>query len=242
MSKTPSLADMLQAGALFGHRSSRWHPKMARFIFGERSDIHIIDLEKTSQQLAAACAFVKGVASRGGTVLFVGTKRQAQGIIKQAAEACGMPFVNERWLGGTLTNFPQIKLTIKDMLNMKDLREKGELRRYTKKERLLIDRKIEEQEKKIGGIQKMDRVPEAIFVLDVRHDKTAIEEAESVGVKVVAVCDSNVNPTPVDYIIPGNDDAVKSIALFAGVISEAIKDGVAEAASAKAALEVKKSV
>ena len=237
MPQNPSLADLLQAGAHFGHRTSRWHPKMAPFIFGERSDIHIIDLEKTIQALQNACAFVKGVAARGGTILFVGTKRQAQEIVKQAAEACGMPYVNERWLGGTLTNFSQIKLTIKDMLHMKDLREKGGLSQYTKKERLLIDRKIEEKEQKIGGIQKMNRVPEAIFVLDVRHDKTAIEEAKSVGVKVVAVCDSNVNPEPVDDIIPGNDDAVKSIALFAGAISSAIKEGVDEGLAAKATLQ-----
>lgn len=241
MSTIPSLADMLQAGAHFGHRTSRWHPKMARFIFGERSGIHIIDLEKTTQSLDDACAFVKSVAYRGGIVLFVGTKRQARDAVKQAAEACGMPYVNERWLGGTLTNFPQIKLTIKDMLNMKDQREKGELRKYTKKERLLIDRKIEEQEHKIGGIQRMTRVPDAIFILDVRHDKTALEEAKSVGVKVVAVCDSNVNPESVDYIIPGNDDAVKSITLFANTISEAIKEGVSEGIAAKATTEVKKT-
>lgn len=229
--KTPELKDMLEAGMHFGHQKSHWHPKMKKFIFGERSQVHIIDLEKTQTELSTALDFVKSVASRGGIVLFVGTKKQAQPLVKAAAEVCGMPYVTERWLGGTLTNYPQIKQTLRRLRTLKEQREKGELKKYTKKEQLLLSREIEEKEHIVGGIQYMERVPEVVFVVDVRHEKTAVMEAAKVGSKVVGLCDTNSNPTRVDYVIPANDDAVKSIQLVVGLVSEAIQAGKAEAAT-----------
>ena len=239
MAQIPSLVELLQAGAHFGHQTSHWHPKMKPFIFGERSGIHIIHLEETQKALGHALSFLKSVTARGGLVLFVGTKRQAQETVKKYADECGMPFVNERWLGGTLTNFGQIKNTIKELKTLKDQRDKGELRKYTKREQLMIQRQIEEMEGKLGGIATLERVPDVLFIYDVRNEKTALEEAKSIGIKVVAVCDSNVNPQDVDYVIPGNDDAVKAIALFARLAAEAIKEGTAEAARTKAATATK---
>lgn len=232
MSKQPSLKDMLEAGVHFGHQTSRWHPKMAPHIFGSRSGVHIIDLEKTQAQLQNALTYVKDVASRGGKILFVGTKRQARDIVKKYAEACGMPYVTERWLGGTLTNFAQIKRSIKELRTLKEQRDKGELRKYTKKEQLLISRKIEEMEKKIGGIQMIDKRPDVVFVVDVRNDKTAVREADVVGAKIVGLCDTNVNPKMIDYPIPANDDAVKSIELMTRLVSEAVAEGVTQAPKA----------
>ncbi len=228
----PSIKDMLAAGAHFGHVASHWHPKMAPYLHGVRNDIHVIDLEKTLQTLPAALEYMKGIAARGGKVLFVGTKAQAQDPVKLAAESCNMPYVTGRWLGGTLTNYPQIRRSIKELQSLKDQQAKGELRKYTKKEQVVIGRKIVEMTEKLGGIANLEAVPEAILAFDVRHEKTAIEEAKSVGVKVVALCDSNVNPAPVDFVVPGNDDSVKSISLFANLAAEAIKEGNVLAAAA----------
>lgn len=227
--KMPSIVEMLQAGVHFGHQTSRWHPKMKNFIFGSRGGIHIVDLEKTQQMLPDALAFVKSVAARGGNVLFVGTKRQAQPIIEKYAKACGMPYVTQRWLGGTLTNFAQLKITLRRLRSLKDQREKGELKKYTKKEQIILDREIEEMERKVGGIQMLERPPEAIFVVDIRTEKTAVDEANVTGTKVVAVCDTNVNPSGVDYVIPANDDAVKSIEMMTRLVSEAVQEGAADA-------------
>lgn len=229
MSLIPTLVEMLESGVHFGHRTSRWHPKMASYIFGARSGFHIIDLEKTQKALEDASSFIKQAVSRGGGVLFVGTKQQTKKIVEKYATECSMPYVTERWLGGTLTNFIQIKRSIKRLKMLKDQRDKGELQKYTKKERLLIDREIEEMQKKLGGIENMERVPNIAFLLDIRVDKTALEEAKYVGAKVVALCDTNVNPELVDYVIPANDDAVKSIELMCRVISDAVKAGNAEA-------------
>lgn len=229
MAKLPTLVEMLQAGVHFGHQTSRWHPKMKNFIFGSRGGIHIVDLEKTQEMLPEALAFVKSIAARGGNVLFVGTKRQAQPIVEKYAKACGMPHVTRRWLGGTLTNFAQIKHTLKRLRMLKDQREKGELKKYTKKEQIILDREIDEMEHKVGGIQMLERPPEAIFVVDIRTEKTAVDEANSTGTKVVAICDTNVNPSGVHYVIPANDDAVKSIDLITRLVSEAVLEGVEEA-------------
>lgn len=229
MAKLPSIEEMLQAGVHFGHQTSRWHPKMKNFIFGSRGGIHIVDLEKTTQMLPDALAFVKSIAARGGNVLFVGTKRQAQPIVRKYAEACGMPFVTERWLGGTLTNFAQLRNTLRRLRTLKDQREKGELKKYTKKERIVLDREIEDMEHKVGGIQMLEKPPEAIFVVDIRTEKTAVEEANVTGTKVVAMCDTNVNPSGVHYVIPANDDAVKSIDLITRLVCEAVKEGKQEA-------------
>jgi len=226
---------MLEAGMHFGHQKSHWHPKMGKYIFGERSRVHIIDLEKTQAQLDQTLDFIKGIAERGGVVLFVATKKQAQPIVKAAAESCGMPYVTERWLGGTLTNYPQIKQTLRRLRTLKEQREKGELKKYTKKEQLMLDREIEEKEHLVGGIQYMERVPEAVFVIDVRHEKTAVAEAAKVGAKIIGLCDTNSNPTLIDYVIPCNDDAVKSIKLVTALIAEVIQEGKAHAASVVAA-------
>ena len=237
MPNIPSLVEMLESGVHFGHRTSRWHPKMEPFIFGTRGGIHIIDLETTQDQLKAALEFVKGIASRGGTVLFVGTKPQAKDIVKKYAEDAGMPYVTERWLGGTLTNFVQLKVLIKRFKTLREQQEKGELRKYTKKEQLLLDREIKEMNFKIGGIQNLTKTPEAIFAIDTRAEKTAVQEAKKIGTKVIAICDTNINPEKIDYVIPANADAVKSIELITQLVSEAIKEGKAAPAKEPTAAE-----
>ncbi len=177
MAKMPSIEDMLKAGVHFGHQSAKWHPKMRPFIFGIRQGVHVIDVEKTQAQLEKAMHFVTEVVARGGNVLLVGTKSQAQDIIAKYGKECGMPYVNVRWLGGTLTNFPQIQRLIRHYLDLKEKREKGELRKYTKLEQLQFDREIAELDEKIGGISTMTRLPDAVFILDARTEKTVVREA-----------------------------------------------------------------
>ncbi|MBI4591993.1 30S ribosomal protein S2 [Candidatus Uhrbacteria bacterium] len=234
MATMPSLVDMLKSGMHYGHTTSRWHPKMKPFIFGTRQGVHIINLEKTQEYLASALETLKGIASRGGVMLFVGTKLQAKGPIQKYAEACGMPYVQNRWLGGTLTNFGQIKQTLKRLKTLKDQRDKGELKKYTKKEQIMIGREIEEMEVKFGGIENITRTPDAIFVIDVKTEKTAVQEAIVMGIPVIALCDTNVNPEGIMKVIPGNDDAVKSIELVCKLVSDAVKDGKAMAAKTAA--------
>lgn len=231
----PELLDMLKAGVHFGHQSSRWHPKMKPFIYGVRGGVHVIDLEKTREQLERTANYVESLVSRGGSVMFVGTKRQAQEIVEKYAKQCGMPFVNTRWLGGTFTNFPQIQKLIKTYLDLKDKTEKGELKKYTKLEQLQFSRQIEELAEKIDGISTMTRLPEAVFMMDARHDKTAVREAFAMKVKVIAICDSNVNPVGIDYVIPANDDAIGSLDMMARVIAEAVTSGKNKAAAARVA-------
>lgn len=233
--KLPELLEMLKAGMHFGHQSSRWHPKMAPFIYGVRGGVHVIDLEKTREQLEKTLNYVEALVARGGNVMFVGTKRQAQEIVAKYAKEAGMPYVNTRWLGGTFTNFPQIQRLIKTYLDLKDKSEKGELKKYTKLEQLQFSRKIEELEEKIGGISTMTRLPEAVFMFDARHDKTAVREAQATKVKIIAICDSNVNPVGVDLVIPANDDAVGSLELIAKLVAEAAKSGKAKAVAERAA-------
>lgn len=231
--KLPEILDMLKAGMHFGHQSSRWHPKMQPFIYGVRGGVHVMNLEKTREQLEKALSYVEGIVARGGSIMFVGTKRQAQDIVAKYALECGMPYVNTRWLGGTFTNFPQIQRLIKTYLDLKDKTEKGELKKYTKLEQLQFSRKIEELEEKIGGISTMTRLPEAVFMFDARHDKTAVREALATKVKIVAICDTNVNPTGVSYVIPANDDAVGSLDMIAMLVAEAVKSGKAKATAAR---------
>ena len=225
MSKIPTLEEMLQAGVHFGHQSSRWHPKMAPHIFGERRGVHIINLEDTQTCLQAALDFMQGVASRGGVILFVGTKRQARTIVKEQAEACGMPYIIDRWLGGTFTNFDQLKQLIKRYNTLRNQQEKGELRKYTKREQLLISRKIKDLERKVGGIATLEKIPDVVFIVDLHREKTAYQESQHVGTKVVAICDTNINPSGVDYPIPANDDAVKSIQMMVKLVSDAVREG-----------------
>ncbi len=227
---------MLQSGVHFGHQTSKWHPKMKKYVFGSRQGIHIINLEETQKALEVAMDFLKKTAARGGTVLFVGTKKQAASIIEEAAKGCEMPYVTKRWLGGTLTNFSSVAQQIRKLKDMKRKQEKGELAKYTKLEQLRISEQIELLESKVGGIQELTRIPDAILIFDIRKDKTALEEALRRGVKVVAVCDTNVNPLDVDYPIPANDDAIKSIQLIAATLSGAVAEGHEEWEAARARL------
>ena len=236
----PSLTDLLKAGVHFGHQTSRWHPKMSQYIFGTRKGVHIIDIEQTQAQLEKALGAVEKIAADGGKIVFVGTKQQAQSVVEKFATACGMPYVNGRWLGGTFTNFDEISKLIKTYKDLQDKREKGELRKYTKLEQLQFDRKIEELDEKIGGLTTLDKLPEAVFILDMRHDKTALMEAKKTGVKVIALCDTNINPSGADIVIPANDDAIGSITLMTQLIAEAAKAGKAKAKTAPAKKAVAK--
>ncbi|MEK9130906.1 MAG: 30S ribosomal protein S2 [Patescibacteria group bacterium] len=240
MPNVPQLEEMLQAGVHFGHRSSRWHPKMQPYIFGVRNGVHITNLEETQKSLATALNFVAQVAARGSMVLFVGTKPQARGIIKKSAEEVGMPYITNRWLGGTLTNFGEIKRLIKKFLDLKDKEAKGELKKYTKKEQLWFSRDIEDMDRKVGGIQSMLSSPEAVFIVDIKAEKTALNEARQKGIKVIAMVDTNVNPTYVDFPIPANDDGVKSIELITRRLVEAIKEGKVNAVKAAATAKADK--
>ncbi len=239
----PSSLEMLKAGVHFGHQSSKWHPKMRPYIFGERNGVHIINVEKTAEKLEQALRFVTQTVSRGGSILFVGTKRQAQELVARHANDCGMPYVNARWLGGTLTNYGQLQRLIRHYLDLKDRREKGELKKYTKLEQLQFDREIEELDGKIGGLSSLTRVPDALFILDARHEKTAVREAQTMKVPMVALVDSNVNPTGIEYVIPGNDDAVNAIDMMARLVAGAVNEGKSKAASeAQAAAQVRKAL
>ncbi len=241
--KIPTSLEMLKAGVHFGHQSSRWHPKMKQYIFGERNGVHIIDVEKTNTQLEKAIKFINQVVARGGSILFVGTKRQAQSVVAKYAKEAGMPYVDMRWLGGTLTNYQQLQQLIRHYLDLKDKREKGELRKYTKLEQLQFDREIAELDEKIGGLATMTRVPDALFILDARHEKTAVREAMAMNVPMIALVDTNVNPNGIQYVIPGNDDAVNSLEMIAKIVATAINEGKNKAASeAKAAADVRKSI
>lgn len=221
-----SLLELLKSGAHFGHTTSKWNPKMKPFIFTVRNNIHILDLEKTKKSLIKAADFAKETASKGGTILFVGTKRQSKEIVKNAAQACGMPYVNVRWLGGTFTNFRTIQKTIRKLERYENLKLSGELQtKYTKKERLLIEREIDKLKKLFEGIQNLKRLPEAIFVTDVKHDAIAVSESKLSKVKTIAIVDTNCSPESINYPVPCNDDATKAIELVCTIISEAITEG-----------------
>lgn len=227
--------DMLKAGLHFGHQKSKWHPKMDKYIFGSRNGVHIVNLEETQKKMAEALSYLASVAERGGTVLFVGSKRQAQEIVESEAKRAGMPYVTKRWLGGTLTNFPVIYTLIKTYRDLARQFQNGEMEtKYTKKEQLMFRRRMIEIEGKAGGILSLDRVPEAIFILDIKKEKTALSEAAAKHVPVVAVCDTNVNPTEVAYVIPANDDAVRAIEMVMKLAADAVLEGKARRAAAPA--------
>ncbi|HTL39581.1 MAG TPA: 30S ribosomal protein S2 [Methylomirabilota bacterium] len=225
------LMDMLKAGVHFGHKKSLWNPKMSSYIFTTRNGIHILDLEKTRTKLIQALNFAKDTAARGGTILFVGTKRQAKDEVRKAAESCNMPYVVTRWLGGTFTNFRTIQRTIKKMERLQKMVEDGEIKKYTKKEQLMIQREIEKMGTFFSGIKDMKKLPEAIFVLDAKYDHIPVEEARQTKVKVIGVVDTNGDPTKVDYIIPSNDDAIKVISYMAQVMADAVNEGRANMAA-----------
>jgi len=225
MPKIPDLLTMLKAGVHFGHQLAKRHPKMEPYIFTAKSGFHIIDLEKTQEKLQETLEFIKTIVANGGTILFLGTKKQAQPIITQYAKECNMPYITERWLGGTFTNFPEISRVIKRLTDLKKKKATGQLDKYTKKERLEFDREIEKLEKMVGGIETLARVPDAVFICGAKKEKTAVNEAIKKNIPIVAMCDTNVNPEKINYAIPANDDAVKSIELITSLISEAVKEG-----------------
>lgn len=221
--KDISLLELLKSGAHFGHKASRWNPKMKPFIFSTRNNIHIIDLEKTRNSLQKAVSFVSEVAKSGGVVLFIGTKRQSREVVKQQAESCGMPYVNLRWLGGTFTNFRTIQKTVRKLEKLQSRKDSPDFeQKYTKKERLLIEREIEKLTKLFSGIKDMKKTPQAVFITDIHHDKIALTEARKMKVPVIAITDTNTDPSLVDYAIPANDDAVAAVSLITQVIAEAI--------------------
>ncbi|MFA4831362.1 MAG: 30S ribosomal protein S2 [Patescibacteria group bacterium] len=223
--KIPSILEMLQAGIHFGHQTSRWHPKMKEYIFAERSGVHILDLEKTQTKLQEVLDAVKQMAAEGKKILFISTKPQAKEIVKNAAIACGMPYLVNRWVGGLLTNFTEIKRLINKYLSLKEQQASGELAKYTKKEQLDIARQLEDMDKSLAGLSSLDKLPDALFAPAMQKEKTAVTEAIRMGVPIIAVCDSNADPTKAKYVIPANDDAVKSIQMIVGLMSEAIKEG-----------------
>jgi small subunit ribosomal protein S2 len=221
------MKELLEAGVHFGHQVRRWNPKMKEYIFGERNGIYIIDLQKTQRMFRDAISFVTNLIAedRGKTVLFVGTKRQAQDAIREESERCGMFFVNQRWLGGLLTNFQTVQKSIKRLKDLEAMQTDGRYEKLTKKERIKLDRERESLNKNLSGIKNMNRLPDAVFIIDVRKEEIAVAEANRLGIPLVAVVDTNCSPEGIDYVIPGNDDALRAVRLFASRISDAILEG-----------------
>lgn len=245
MSKRPTTEELLKAGVHFGHQSSRWHPKMKPFIFGVRNGIHIIDLDKTAEQLDKALNMVTEITARGGQVMFLGTKPQMKGYVRDAAERCGMPHVADRWLGGTITNFEEISKLIKRRAELKSQMDSGEIaKKYNKREQLTFSRELDDLEARIGGLKTMSKLPEAVIVFDVRNEMTAVREAMRQNIPVIAICDTNVNPGNVTLAVPANDDAVKSIELMTNAFADAVLEGAknVKAAPKAAAAKAKKEV
>ncbi len=220
-----SMRQMLEAGVHFGHQTHRWNPRMKRFIFGERNGIYIIDLEQTLDRVETAYKFVRDLVANGGSVLFIGTKKQAQDPIKFFADKCGMPYINERWLGGMLTNFDTIAKRVGKMQEYERMRDSGEFELMPKKEALLISRELEKLQKNLSGIRSMSKLPSAVFVLDTMKEHIAVTEANKLKIPVVAVVDTNVNPDFIQFPIPGNDDAIRANELMSRVICEAVIEG-----------------
>ncbi len=220
-----SMREMLEAGVHFGHQTRFWNPKMAPFIFGHRNKIHIINLEKTVAKYNDAMAFIRRMSANKGTILMVGTKRQAREIVAEEAQRAGVPYVDERWLGGMLTNFKTLKLSVKRLKDLEAMVEDGSMERMPKKEALVLQRELVKLQKSIGGIKDMGGLPDALFVIDVGYHKIAITEANKLGIPVVAVVDTNHSPLGVDYVIPGNDDSSRAIRLYASGVADAILEG-----------------
>jgi len=219
----PSLEDMLKAGVHFGHRTSKWNARMEPYIFTARNNIHIIDLEKTQEKLAKALKFIQKIKEKKGVILFVGTKVAAKEITNQTAKKCRMPYVNERWLGGTLTNFGIISKRLEYFRDLEEKNKKGELKKYTKKEQHQFGVELQKLEKQFGGIKKMLKLPEALLVVDVQKEKLAVKEAKMKNVPVIGLCDTNADPSIIDYPIPVNDDAITSLKLILGLIVKVLK-------------------
>jgi len=220
-----SMKQLLEAGVHFGHQTKRWNPKMKKYIFTERNGIHIIDLQQTMVLLGAAFNYIKDITNQGKTVLFVGTKKQTQDAIRDAAIDCGMPYVNSRWLGGMLTNFKTIHRRIEKLIDLENMESSGEFNNLPKKELQAVKKEIEKLRKNMEGIKSLEKLPDALFVIDPKKEQIAVTEARKIGIPIVAVVDTNCDPDLVDYVIPGNDDAIRAGTLLANVISEAVKAG-----------------
>ena len=222
---TVTMRQMLEAGVHFGHQTRYWSPKMAQYIYGERNNIHIFNLESSLPALNDAANFLGKIASKNGRVLFVGTKRAARDAVKDAAAACNMPYVNRRWSGGMMTNFKTVKVSVKRLLELEAMQTDGGFDRLSKKEALGLQRELEKLERSMGGIKHMERLPDALFVVDVGHERIAVAEANKLGIPVVAIVDSNNSPDGIDYVVPGNDDAIRAIQLYSQAVSSAVTDG-----------------
>ena len=227
MSQGPvvTMRQLLEAGVHFGHQTRRWNPKMKRFIYGEQNGIYVIDLHQTLRRVETAYLFTRDLASRGGNVLFVGTKKQTKDAIARYAELCGMPYVNERWLGGMLTNFTTISGRVKKMQEYERMQAAGDFEAMPKKEALILSRELEKLQRNLGGLRSLDRLPDAIFVIDTKKEAIAVTEANKLGIPVVAVVDTNCDPDVIQYVIPGNDDAIRSGDLMSRIIAEAVVEG-----------------
>ena len=217
-----TMRQMLEAGVHFGHQTRYWNPRMAPYIFGDRNKIHIINLEKTLPLYKDASNFISSVAAKGGKIMFVGTKRAANNVIKEEANRCGMPFVNHRWLGGMLTNFRTVKQSIKRLKELEAAEKEGHFERLNKKEAIMRRREMEKLERSLGGIKNMASMPQALFVVDVGHEKIAVAEAKKLGIPVIGVVDTNNSPEDLDYVIPGNDDAIRAISLYVSGVADTI--------------------
>ncbi len=222
MQKLPSLEEMLKAGAHFGHRTNRWHPKMKQFIFTSKNGVYIIDLKKTQEQLEIALDFMAKLISEGKNILFVGTKNQVSESLKKMATTVGQPYIVGKWLGGYLTNFAVVKKSVKKYLDLIEKRETGKLEKYTKKERLDFDREIKKLEMRVGGLTSLNKMPDALFIWDIKEEETAVKEAQQKNIPIIAVCDTNVNPDDVTYAIPANDDSTKTIKVILDAIASTI--------------------
>jgi small subunit ribosomal protein S2 len=220
-----TMKQLLEAGVHFGHQTRRWNPKMKRFIFGERNGIYIIDLNQTLSRIETAYTFTRDLVADGGTILFIGTKKQTQDPIARYAQECGMPYINERWLGGMLTNFTTISARVKKMQEYERMKTAGDFEAMPKKEALILSRELEKLQRNLGGIRGMSRLPEAVFVIDTKKEHLAVTEANKLGVPVVAVVDTNCDPDLVQYVIPGNDDAIRAGNLLCRVIADAVEEG-----------------
>ena len=228
---TVSMRDLLKAGVHFGHQTRYWSPKMAPYIYGERNKIHIFNLEKTVPMMDDGLNFLGKLASKGGKVMFVGTKRAARDAIADAASSCGMPYVNKRWLGGMMTNFKTVKQSVKRLKEAEAMFADGSAERLNKKEQLKVTREMEKLDNSLGGIKDMERLPDAMFIIDVGHEKIAIAEARKLGIPIVAIVDTNNSPEGVDYVIPGNDDSIRAIQVYVHAVAEAIQEGKMSATS-----------
>ena len=232
-----SMKQLLEAGVHFGHQTRRWNPKMAEYIFTERNGIYIIDLQKTVKKLEEAYAFVRELSENGGELLFVGTKKQAMDSIREEAIRCGMPYVNARWLGGMLTNFGTIQKRIRRLAQLKQMEQDGTFAMLPKKEVIKLNLEIEKLEKFMGGITGMKKTPAALFVVDPRKERIAVAEAHKLGIPIVAIVDTNCDPDEIDYVIPGNDDAIRAVSLISGAMADAIIEGRQGESNAPAAEE-----